>query len=323
MAEPCAPISLEQTCCILCGGCDSQPVAQGFDFVYWTSYQRFVIVACSQCGHVFLNPRPQESAASPDLSPQLLYLGGTAHQSILPMARLCQVPGGASASSFFRHLLVEGCHVLEIGCGDCELLLGLKRAFPAVKVTGIDLALPESARKACSSIGINLIESAVENVDLGQETFDLVIMNQVIEHLWDPGLVLAKIQRALRPNGYVSLETPNLSGYDRRLFGRSYWGAYYFPRHLNLFSFATLSEFLQKYGIKIVKQYSLVAPIIWTFSLRGYFAPTQARRRSLAARFFTDRNPVSLAVFSIVDLIALLLGKVTSNQKTIARKVVT
>ena len=146
-------------------------------------------------------------------------------------------------------------------------------------------------------------------------------MNQLIEHLWDPRLVIRKIFSALKSNGFISIETPNISGYDRRLIGDTFWGGYYFPRHLNLFSFASLARFLEESGFIVVAQYSLLAPLVWTYSLHGRLSHQKREEKNLLADFFTDRNPLCLAAFSILDLLAISLGFISSNQKTVAQKV--
>ena len=90
---------------------------------------------------------------------------------------------------------------------------------------------------------------------------------------------------------------------------------------MNLFSFDSLERLLQQIGFEVVVQRSLVAPIVWTFSLRGYFGRTKQRRYGWPARFFSDRNLFCLAAFSLLDALAIAAGFTTSNQKTIARKI--
>jgi SAM-dependent methyltransferase len=320
MIDFCGTIELEYVSCLLCGATDTRPLAQGFDYEYWTSDQEFHFVECRRCGHMFLNPRPT-LAASERIYPSNYYtLEGRHTRESSPLVALAKSAVVRRRLALFQPLLTSGCSILEVGCGDCNMLLDLKATYPATRITGVDLRFSQSAEELCARKGIDLIQGAIEDLPISPETFDLVIMNQLIEHLWDPRLVLQKIFAALKPNGFVSIETVNISGYDRRWFGDTFWGGYYFPRHLNLFSFASLARLLRETGFALVSQYSLLAPIIWTYSLHGYLSGREGENKHLLAGFFTDSNPLCLAAFSLLDLLTISLGFVSSNQKTVAQK---
>jgi SAM-dependent methyltransferase len=219
-------------------------------------------------------------------------------------------------------LLKGDARVLEVGCGDGSLLSDLRKRNPQLKVEGLDMALSREAVERCAVLGIPVMETAVENAELGQGRFDLIIMNQVIEHVPDPVTVMKKLAEALKQGGCVSIETPNLDGYDRRLFRKSFWGGYYFPRHLHLFQKESLKGLVEKSGLTVVQQSHLLAPIIWIFSVHAFVSQMSKGKckREGQSFFFSDRNPFCLALFTLVDLLARLTGLPTSNQKIIARK---
>jgi 2-polyprenyl-3-methyl-5-hydroxy-6-metoxy-1,4-benzoquinol methylase len=222
--------------------------------------------------------------------------------------------------SFIRKELSPSARILEVGCGDGALLVELRNHYPEAELTGIDILISDETMKSCEASRIKLIQDSIEEVVLPAESFDLVVMNQVIEHLWKPDLAIRKILDALRPGALLSIETPNVSSYDRRLFPDGIWGGYYFPRHLNLFSFESLRRYLERHGFVVEKQRSLLGVIIWAFSFKALFCRVPEKSQSAAARVFSDKNPLCLGVFTIVDSIAKLIGLTTSNQKMIARK---
>ncbi|MBI5578838.1 MAG: class I SAM-dependent methyltransferase [Deltaproteobacteria bacterium] len=310
-----SPIELEETACLFCGPGETRPAASGYDYEYGVSDQHFCFVECRRCGHFFLKPRPRPSEAV-RIYPQNYYTLEGRHTRWW----LAEIKQRITANrlAFFTDRLDQGCDVFEVGCGDCSLLLGLQARFPRSTFAGIDLNLSATARKACRSKGIRLRQGSIEAAELEAGRYDLIIMNQLLEHLWEPVWVLKKLRVAMKSDGCLSIETPNLAGYDRRFFAQGIWGGYYFPRHLNLFSAESLGRLLQGCGFEIVLKKNLLAPIIWTFSLHARFAPSRAP--SARARFFSDRNPICLGLFSAVDLLALLGGATTSNQKIIARK---
>ena len=311
---------MENTSCILCQNSDFDSFAEGNDYEYWTSDQTFYFVKCSGCGHVYLNPRPLRTSADKIYPSDYYTMTGRHTSSNSKLIASMKDFVIQRRLSFCKDILKSEAKILEIGCGDCSLLITLKKRYPTASVAGVDISIPKESKDQCTKLGILLFESSIEETELKENYYNIVIMNQIIEHLWDPVLVIKKIHAALCSGGIISIETPNLDGYDRRFFAKSFWGGYYFPRHFNLFSFNTLSSLLKKIGFTSIQQRPLLAVVIWTFSFKAIFCQTRDKKESFAARFFSDKNPLCLAIFTIVDLIAIVLGATTSNQKTIACK---
>ncbi len=312
------------TACVLCGCGTSGFFAKGGDYEYRTSDRVFTFVQCSACGHVYLNPRPSDRTLHLAYPSDYYTLSGrhTTGRSRL-IARFKSLVINRRLR-FFRPLLSGRASVLEVGCGDGSLLMDLKRRYPGLEISGLDMALPQGAAARCSAMGIAVRGVSVEQAELGLERFDLIIMNQVIEHVADPVAVMEKLSAALKPGGYVSIETPNPGGYDRRLFRQSFWGGYYFPRHLHLFGRRDLRYLMERAGLDVIVQNDLLAPIIWIFSVHAllFHGFGKDDRKNRLAGWVSDRNPALLAVFTGVDLLARFLGCQTSNQKIIARKIV-
>jgi len=313
-------IKLESIPCALCGQNAAELITKGYDYEYWSSKQEFYFVRCRNCGHYYLNPRPTREASRQIYPPNYYTVEGRHTNKSRIIAYLKSIVI-RKRLSYFEKSFKGQVNVLEVGCGDCALLIALKKKFPQINCVGIDLKFSEGARLACQKLGITLIESAIEDADLPEETYSLVILNQLIEHLWQPVEVLRKINKSMAKDSLISIETVNLSGYDRMFFKKNFWGGYYFPRHLNLFDFNTLEGLLKKTGFAVVKQYSLLAPIIWTFSFHAWISHFGNKGAKSFARFFSDSNPICLGVFSCLDAIALFCGMTTSNQKVIGRKI--
>ncbi|GAB6097918.1 hypothetical protein JCM14469_41720 [Desulfatiferula olefinivorans] len=309
----CRPVT-----CALCGSSDYKPSAAGRDYEYQTADQMFHMVRCRRCGHEYLNPRPTPDDLPKAYPPHYYTLSGRHTRRFSPViGRLKSLVVGRRLRAF-NALFKRGGSVLEVGCGDGSLLIDLKRRYPDLSLTGMDFSVSPDTEDRLAASGIRLIRGRVEDTDLGDQTYDLIIMNQVIEHVPDPSAVLAHLARSLRPFGFISIETPNRNGYDRRFFRASFWGGYYFPRHLHLFDEKSLRVLLHENGLPVAYHGYLLAPIIWTFSVHAALDQWPGCRRP--ALFFTDKNPLCLALFTSVDLLARLFGLPTSNQKFIAQK---
>jgi ubiquinone/menaquinone biosynthesis C-methylase UbiE len=116
-------------------------------------------------------------------------------------------PRSRLAISFARQLVVND--VLDLGCGDGEVAVELARLTGA-KVIAADVS--NVALDACRRRGLQTARlQAGEPLPFAENSFDLVFMTEVIEHLLDPSRTLNEIRRVLRPNGYLILSTPNLA----------------------------------------------------------------------------------------------------------------
>ena len=313
-------LDCEEISCCICGSNSNRSVSRGYDYEYQTTQQEFTFVQCNNCGHLFLNPRPKITCADLIYPPNYYTLAGRHSADRSKIISFFKNKIILNRLSYFKPFFDKPMSLLEIGCGDCSLLLSLKAKFPHLICHGVDIRFSELHRRACRDIGIELIQGPIETVDLPDNTYDLIIMNQLLEHLWYPEDVIAKIYRVLSKGGMVSIETVDSSGYDRILFSRSFWGGYYFPRHMNLFSDEGLRKLLEQNGFKISCSYSLLAPIVWTFSFHAALSHNPNWLNSILGKFFTDSNPLCLAMFAVIDLIALSIGLTTSNQKIIAKK---
>lgn len=126
--------------------------------------------------------------------------------------------------------------ILDLGCGEGEISIGLGN------VTGVDISEPrlEIAKKN----GVRTIKADVCKVPLN-ETFDAVIITDIIEHMQRPYDLLIEASRLLKPGGQLFLETPNALNFMRFLsliFKEKTREES--PNHLFLFDRISLTEML-------------------------------------------------------------------------------
>ena len=75
-------------------------------------------------------------------------------------------------------------------------------------------------------------------------------MNDVLEHVNDPILILQNLVALLKPNGNIIIETPNIDSIKFRIF-RSNFYSLEIPRHLYHFSPTTLTALCAKCGLSV------------------------------------------------------------------------
>jgi 2-polyprenyl-3-methyl-5-hydroxy-6-metoxy-1,4-benzoquinol methylase len=103
-----------------------------------------------------------------------------------------------------------------------------------------------------SELGVNIKKGTIETVEL-EETFDLVILVQVIAHIYDVHNSMKRINSFLKPGGYILIETWNKESLTARIFGKN-WHEYSPPGTLNYFSTKTLNQLMLKHQFTKVKE---------------------------------------------------------------------
>ena len=139
----------------------------------------------------------------------------------------------------------SGGSVLDIGCGSGEYL----RYMHALgwKVSGVEPD-PRAADVARDRAGADVIVGVIGSVHLPPRSFDAVVSMHAIEHVSDPFRFLTRAAECLRPGGFLCIQTPNYNSLARRVFGRD-WYAHDPPRHLTLFTPASLERLAHKTGL--------------------------------------------------------------------------
>jgi 2-polyprenyl-3-methyl-5-hydroxy-6-metoxy-1,4-benzoquinol methylase len=104
----------------------------------------------------------------------------------------------------------EGLKVLEIGCGNGATLLELKRTGKASEIFGIEIT--EGSIKDLKGKLNGLAVGNIEEIELDypEGYFDIIIMGDVLEHLFDPWSVLKKIKKYLNQKGRIVASIPNI-----------------------------------------------------------------------------------------------------------------
>ena len=108
--------------------------------------------------------------------------------------------------------IAPGSSVLDLGCGDGELLAYLSQA-KQVRAQGIEL--DEHAIVGCVALGLSVYQQDIDTglSEYGDKSFDYVILNQTLQQVKKPHFVL---QEALRVGKKVVVGIPNFAHYKAR-----------------------------------------------------------------------------------------------------------
>lgn len=110
-------------------------------------------------------------------------------------------------------IISEGAHVLDLGCGEGDLLAYLRHSKKA-QVQGIEL--DENWMHTCVEKGLTVLQGDIESglVDYPDHSFDYVILNQIMQEIKKADFVL---QEALRVGRRVIIGFPNFAHITARL----------------------------------------------------------------------------------------------------------
>ena len=108
------------------------------------------------------------------------------------------------------HAPVES--LLDLGCDDGARTSFYAQAAGAVDVHGVEVV--ESRADLARKRGISVVSADLGTpLPFADQTFDVVVSNQVIEHLFDTDLLLAEAFRVLKVGGIVVTSTENLASW--------------------------------------------------------------------------------------------------------------
>ncbi|CAA9341926.1 MAG: hypothetical protein AVDCRST_MAG68-3131 [uncultured Gemmatimonadetes bacterium] len=112
--------------------------------------------------------------------------------------------------TYVPELDIAGARVLDIGCGDAGVLIAI--AEQGARTAGIELDEKSLERGRLRAeehgVEVELRSGVAEALPWGDGSFDLVILDNVLEHVRDREKTLAEIRRVLRPGGFLYMVTP-------------------------------------------------------------------------------------------------------------------
>ncbi len=156
-----------------------------------------------------------------------------------------------------KHRLVNrvanGQRLLDYGTGTGYFTDFMKRKGYAAEGIEID---PEARKYGAEKFGIVVRAPEALFDELQPDTFDVITLWHVLEHLYDPLRYLERFRELLAKNGKLIIAVPNHKSKDAKAYG-SDWAAYDVPRHLWHFSPATMRKLMIKTGFRVVETHHM------------------------------------------------------------------
>jgi len=160
-----------------------------------------------------------------------------------------------------------GSEILDVGCSSGNMLDYLKdRGY--INLYGVEMN--EYAVKLARAKLLNVRKMDTGNLDL-KETFEVIYLNHVLEHIPDLNVFIDKIKLHLKSGAYLIIAVPNIGG---RNTGGKDWIGYQFEQHYWHFTPESLAKIFLKCGFSVHEKYTLSGGRIKsafyrTFNIRG------------------------------------------------------
>lgn len=139
--------------------------------------------------------------------------------------------------------------LLDVGCGTGDFLSVCKNS--GWNVLGVE---PDEGAR---SIANQKVGGKVFGLDqlqkLEPNTFDIITLWHVLEHLPEPEKDIAVFKKLLKPEGVLIIAVPNYKSFDAKHY-KAFWAAYDVPRHLWHFSKKSIGTlFNEDFGLEGIK----------------------------------------------------------------------
>lgn len=296
--------------CLLCGRIGDVLYENLQDMVVGAA-GRWRIRRCedkSNCGLAWLDPLPTEEQLA------LAYSNGyhanhlQARHNVVKKAliratyglleRFTPLESSAPIEEMFLGNVRPG-RLLDVGCGPGIFLRKMRTLGWSVE--GLD-RYAEAAKVANETSAIPVRVGTIEDAGYTSGSFDAVTLSHVIEHVADPTAVLRQCWHLVNAGGSITVITPNIESLAHSHFG-NHWPGLGPPRHLQLFSIASLRKCAVDAGI--------LTPRVWTSAGRA----TGLYLGSLRLRRIAGRAPLHN---SILDYARALMFALTESRRLVS-----
>jgi 2-polyprenyl-3-methyl-5-hydroxy-6-metoxy-1,4-benzoquinol methylase len=212
---------------------------QGIETVYMLpggKYGRHV--RCRNCHLIYVNPIEKASKINEDYSKR---------KSVdVPLIRRGRLRATRSQAELIKKYN-GSTSLLDVGCGEGFFLFNASKAGYVTK--GVELS-QEAVAYARNEFGLDVEAKPFEQLRFPENSFDVVTLWQVLEHLPHPLAILKEVNRILKPGGLLAVSTPDIGGIPARILGKGWWNIR--KIHINQFTTKTLKDILENAGFKNV-----------------------------------------------------------------------
>ncbi|BAY60650.1 type 11 methyltransferase [Calothrix brevissima NIES-22] len=258
---------------VACPACTSTNHKQ----IYEKNGIQFVI--CQSCDTVYANPRPRPEHLEEYYQNSENY--SYWNKYIFPASELVRrekifQPRVQKVLEICQKFSIPTNTILEVGAGFGIFCEEMQKTGIFQRVIGVE-PTPDLAQ-TCRDRGIAIIEKPIELVAFDNDSVDVIVNFEVIEHLFAPREFVTKCYDLLRNSGIFILTCPNVKGFDILTLGDK--SSAVDNEHINLFNINSLARLLESCGFEVIEK-----------NTPGKLDAELVRNKILSGEFDVSNNP--------------------------------
>jgi SAM-dependent methyltransferase len=303
-------VVLKKTACPLCRREDSEILFDASNrrdgLPVSSSYHK-----CRNCGTLFLNPTLDEASFSDydEVYTRDLYCEES-QSNLTILDRIFRAFNGTTSQGFLHklpHEIGKGRRMLDVGCSTGEKLRHF--AERGYQIFGLDMA-EDAVRIANSRYGSGFTYGSLSQAGYEEDYFDVVRLDNVLEHIADPVTTLIEVRRILKPGAHAYIYVPNGESLTVKIL-RDISINSWVPFHVVLYSPATLRLALLRAGFSeiSIKSHTPGDLLVLTF------AQLLGMNERVLAEF---PKPVYLSLFILTLPISLIMSLLPKGEELVA-----
>lgn len=200
---------------------------------------KYAIVSCNNCDFIFTTPIPSKEELN-------AFYNTFDYKDNLSAEKTIRADAKRSLRKIDLYTNRKG-ELLDVGCGrgyflDEARMLGWNTYGVDTSRIVIDFAEKR--------LHLNVFNSDIFSFQ-SDKLFDLITLNQVIEHFSNPENLVNQCSKYIRNGGLMYIATPNAESISARVL-KDNFDHFIPPEHLSYFSQHTLQKLLQKQGFKVL-----------------------------------------------------------------------
>ena len=289
--------------CPVCGDAGASEWLRGPDRFHGRR-EKYTLVRCQACSLVWLSHPPKPAEMN-------LHYTDAYHKLISASGENSPVRWKDRKAALTQWK--QSGALLDMGCSSGSFLESLKSE--PWKLYGIEMSA-EGAETAEARSGAKVYVGNILDAPFPRESFDVITCFDVLEHLYEPQLVMARVGEWLKPGGIFYVLVPNVDSAEARLFG-SYWHGLELPRHLFHYSPGSLKFLAESAGLREASLETRRNPAVGTslryvwddaFRTVGIHQTPVAYRREASLPWRAARKVVRMTALRVLLAMAPLVG---------------
>jgi SAM-dependent methyltransferase len=208
-------------------------------------YNSCTVIRCVACGQLRTFPEPSAESL------EVIYSPATEKYSEdgFDEGRDTLFSGfGADVVRNLTPFVPEHPHLLDVGCNMGHLLFAARSA--GWKADGLEIN--QGLIPKLRSNGFRVYDTFLETADIAPGTYDVLVANQVLEHVPDPLAFLEAAKRVVKPGGIIFLSLPCYWSPYPVILKRDSWYSLLPEEHIWQFSQPNLMTLLQRADLKVL-----------------------------------------------------------------------